>query len=65
MDRRRDKLVYVTVVSVYAPIFIALVEQKEKFFSDLHAKLGGVNEHDVLLVVGDFNARVGSSVRCE
>ena len=52
------------VVSVYAPMFRASVEQKEQFFSDLQAKLDDVNEHDVLLLVGDFNARVGSSVRC-
>ena len=65
LDRRRDRPVYVTVVSVYAPTFRASVEQKEQFFSDLQAKLDDVNEHDVLLLVGDFNARVGSSVRCE
>ena len=65
LDRRRDRPVYVTMVSVYAPTFRASVEQKEQFFSDLQAKLDDVNEHDVLLLVGDFNARVGSSVRCE
>ena len=65
LDRRRDRPVYVTVVSVYAPTFRASVEQKEQFFSDVQAKLDSVNEHDVLLLVGDFNARVGSSVRCE
>ena len=65
LDRRRNRSVYVTVVSVYAPTFRASVEQKEQFFSDLKAKMDGVNEHDVLLLVDDFNARVGSSVRCE
>ena len=65
LDRRRNIPVYVTVVSAYAPTFRASVEQKEQFFSDLQAKLDDVNEHDVLLLVGDFNARVGSSVRCE
>ena len=38
-------------------------EVKEDFFSDLQATIGGIDEHDVLLVVGDFNARVGSSDR--
>ena len=65
LDRRRDKPVYVTAVNVYEPMFRALMEQKEKFFNDLQAKLNGVNEHDKVLVVDDINARVGSSVRCE
>ena len=39
------------------------MEQKEQFFSDLQEKLDGMNEHDVLLLVGDFNAREGRSVR--
>ena len=59
LDRRRDKPVYVPVVSVNVPMFRALVEQKEQFLSDLQAKLNSANEHDVLLLVGDFNARVG------
>ena len=65
LDRRSERPVYITVVSVYAPTFRASVEQKEQFFSDIQAKLDDVNKHDVLLLVGDFNARVGSSVRCE
>ena len=52
-------------MSVYAPTFRASVEHKEQFFSDLQAKLDGVNKHDILMLVGDFNARVGRSVRCE
>ena len=65
LDRRKDRPVYVTVVSVYVPIFRASVEQKEQFLSYLQSKLDDINEHDVLLIVGDFNARVGSSVRRE
>ena len=53
--------VYVTVVSVYALTFRSTAEQKEQFFFDLQAKLDSVDEHDVLLLVVDFNARVGSS----
>ena len=52
---------YVTVVSVYAPTFRAPVEQKEQFYSDLQDTLDEVSEHDLLLMVGDFNARVGST----
>ena len=53
---------HVTVISVYAPTFKAPVEEK-KFYSDLQDTLNTVSEHDLLLVVGDFNARVGSTER--
>ena len=52
--------IFVSIVSVYAP---TLSEVKEEFFSDLQATIGGIDEHDVVLVVWDFNARVGSSDR--
>ena len=55
--------IYITVVSVYAPTFRTPVEVKEKFYSDLQTTLDEVSEHDLLLVVGDFNARVGSTER--
>ena len=54
---------YVTVVSVYAPTFRAPVEEKERFYSDLQGTFDEVSEHDLLVVVGDFNARVGSTER--
>ena len=54
---------HVTVISVYAPTFKAPVEEKEKFYSDLQDTLDTVSEHDLLLVVGDYNARVGSTER--
>ena len=66
LDRRRDRPGSVCHCGECdAPMFRASVEQKEQFFSDLQAKLDDVNEHDVLLLVGGFNARVRSSVRCE
>ena len=55
--------IFVTVVCIYASTFKSSVEVKEKFFVDLQGTLDQVDEHDVLLVVGDFNARVGSSKR--
>ena len=50
-------------MSVYAPTFRATAEVNEEFFSDLQATFDGVDEHGVLLIAGDFNARVGSSER--
>ena len=52
---------YITVVSLYAPTFRAPVEEKEKLYFDLQDTLDGVSEQDLLLIVGDLNARVGST----
>ena len=52
---------YITVVSVYPPTFRAPVEEKEMVYSDLQDTLDGVSEQDLLLIVGDLNARMGST----
>ena len=52
---------YVSVVSVYAPTHRSSQEKKNEFYADLQQSLDGVHESDVLLLLGDFNARVGSS----
>ena len=49
----------VTVVSVYAPTHGAPSEVKERFYDDLQAVIDSVPSSDVLLTMGDFNARVG------
>ena len=55
--------VQVSVVSVYAPTYRASNEIKEEFFSDLQNTLNNIDQEDFLILVGDFNARVGSSDR--
>ena len=58
-QRRND--LYVTVVSAYAPTSKATSPVKDHFFTDLQRVIDGVPASDVLLLLGDFNARVGSS----
>ena len=53
-----------TIVSVYAPTNRASQEEKDEFYADLQSVIDGVAE-DVLMIGGDFNARVGSSERQE
>ena len=53
--------VFITVVSVYAPTHRSSQERKDEFYQDLQDTISGVNEDDVLMIVCDFNARVGSS----
>ena len=49
----------VTIVSVYAPTHQASVEMKDQFFDDLQAVISSTPPDDLLLVMGNFNARVG------
>ena len=49
----------VTIVTVYAPTHRASVEMRDQFFDDLQAVISSTPPDDLLLVMGDFNARVG------
>ena len=50
---------HVTIVSVYAPTLDSEVDVKESFYASLRTTLSAVPLHDKLLLMGDFNARVG------
>ena len=49
-----------TLISVYAPTMQYSDEDKEKFYSELRAAIDAVPNADKLIILGDFNARVGS-----
>ena len=51
---------HMTVVSAYAPTRKATAVVKDRFFEDLQRTVDGVPASDLLLLLGDFNARVGS-----
>ncbi|VDM06265.1 unnamed protein product [Schistocephalus solidus] len=51
---------FVTIISAYAPPMTSSDAAKEKFFEDLHSILATVPKADKLIVLGDFNARVGT-----
>ena len=52
---------YLTLVSAYAPTMTYTVEDKEAFYERLTEAVKTVPPSDRLLVLGDFNARVGSN----
>ena len=54
-----------TLISVYAPTHRADPEKEEDFFTGLPETIDRACVDDMLLLVGDFNARVGSSDRQE
>ncbi|BHF85824.1 hypothetical protein SprV_1002899700 [Sparganum proliferum] len=49
-----------TIISAYAPPMTSTVAARDKFYEELHALLATVSKADKLIVLGDFNARVGT-----
>ncbi|XDV44251.1 hypothetical protein PO909_012565 [Leuciscus waleckii] len=58
-----DNNMHLTIVNVYAPTMTYPDEEKEAFYQELTTIVSRVPPQHKLLVVGDFNARVGSD--CE
>ncbi|KAI8519286.1 hypothetical protein Bbelb_025430 [Branchiostoma belcheri] len=51
---------HVTVISVYAPTLVSSEEVKEKFYEDLDSLVKETPVEDKLILLGDFNTRVGT-----
>nr|VZI02283.1 unnamed protein product [Spirometra erinaceieuropaei] len=51
---------FATIISAYAPTMTNPDAVRDKFYEDLHALLATVSKADKLIVLGDFNARVGT-----
>ena len=56
----QDKPSNITVIQVYAPISNAKEAKVEWFYEDLQGLLELTHKKDVLFIIGDWNARVGS-----
>ena len=50
---------YATIINVYAPTMTNPDENKEAFYNQLTSVLGGIPHTDKLLLIRDFNARIG------
>ena len=51
---------FATLVSAYAPTMTNPDEVKDKFYEDLNSVITAVPKADKLIILGDFNARVGN-----
>ena len=49
----------ITLIQVYGPMTAAMGEEMERLYQDLSQAVKQVPKGDMLLVMGDFNARVG------
>ena len=58
--KKRSGDFFLSVVSVYAPTSKATYAVKSQFMADLQSAIEQVPASDVLVVLGDFNARVGA-----
>ena len=50
---------HLTIISAYAPTLTNSDETKEKFYEDLDQLIRSTSPSDKLLIMGDFNVRVG------
>jgi len=57
--RLNDKPRNITLIQVYGPTTAATDEEMERFYQDLSQAVKQVTKRDMLLVMGDFNAKVG------
>ena len=53
----------VTLVSVYAPTLSATPDTKDEFYDQLSATISNISDKEQLILLGDFNARVGADQR--
>ena len=58
--RFQGKPFNITVIQVYAPTSNAEEAEVEQFYEDLHDLLELTPKKDVLFIIGDWNAKVGS-----
>ena len=58
--RFQSKPFYITAIQVYAPTSNAEESEVEQFYEDLQDLLEQIPKKDVLFIIGDWNAKVGS-----
>ena len=50
-----------TVIQTYAPTNDALNEEKDEFYNQLQDTISSCNKHDMIVLMGDLNAKTGSN----
>ena len=61
----QGKLFNITVIQVYAPTSKAEEVEVERYYEDLQDLLELTPKKDVLFIIGDWNAKVGSQEHLE
>ena len=58
-----SKYIKLTLIHTYAPTEIASEQVKDDFYTVLQEVIDSVHQHDILIITGDMNAKVGSDNR--
>lgn len=55
----------ISVIQCYAPTEVSTLEEKELFYEELNATILKVEKSDIIILIGDINAKVGSNTGME
>ena len=58
--RFNSKYYKLTIIQCYAPTDDSEDDMKEEWYDQLQASVSKVPQHDILLIIGDMNAKTGS-----
>lgn len=59
--RLKGRFRNITIISVYAPTNVSKMDEKDTFYEKLDQVCSKVPKHDMLLVMGDYNAQIGKN----
>ena len=54
-----------TLIQTYAPTNDAMDEEKDEFYHQLQVTISSGNRHDMIVVMGDLNAKLGNNTNRE
>jgi len=57
----KTKIHNLMIIQYYAPTEMMDKDMKEKFYQQLHETITAVQKRDVIIVMGDMNAKIGSN----
>ena len=57
--RMRNKIANITIVNIYAPTEESDEEKKNEFYEELEKTCDRIGKHDTLILLGDFNGKIG------
>lgn len=60
LARFRSKIRHITIVQCYAPTEDAEPDKKEEFYTQLTSTLQRIHKKDIVILMGDLNAKVGT-----
>ena len=57
--RTQTQRINFSIIQVYSPTFTAADDEFEYFYNEFQDTLNGIPNRDIIMITGDFNAKVG------